>query len=113
MIQVSREVSTDAVICESVSVISFDAMNNATRHSLSIVSNTHFTALGSSLWELSALSHHYYPAVATLAKSIGKLKRVSPPAILDVHFRSIEENVTCSSRRCLWWETSGLNSVQD
>jgi len=28
-------------------------------------------ALESSLWELSALSQHYYPAVATLAKSIG------------------------------------------
>jgi len=32
---------------------------------------TQTRALESSLWELSALSQHYYPAVATLAKSIG------------------------------------------
>jgi U3 small nucleolar RNA-associated protein 19 len=28
-------------------------------------------ALESSLWELSSLSQHYYPAVVTMAKSIG------------------------------------------
>lgn len=29
-------------------------------------------ALGSSLWEVEALEHHYYPAVVTLAKSVGR-----------------------------------------
>jgi U3 small nucleolar RNA-associated protein 19 len=35
-------------------------------------------ALESSLWELEALSAHYYPAVATLAQSIGREKEDAP-----------------------------------
>lgn len=36
-------------------------------------------ALQSSLWELGALERHYYPAVATLAKSVGREQELSTP----------------------------------
>jgi U3 small nucleolar RNA-associated protein 19 len=36
-------------------------------------------ALQSSLWELNALSQHYYPSVVTLAKSIGQEQELSTP----------------------------------
>jgi U3 small nucleolar RNA-associated protein 19 len=37
-------------------------------------------ALQSSLWELSALERHYYPAVATMAKSVGTTEEIDAPA---------------------------------
>ena len=40
-------------------------------------------ALQSSLWELNALEHHYHPAVATLAKSIGREDPKSPMLQLE------------------------------
>jgi U3 small nucleolar RNA-associated protein 19 len=36
-------------------------------------------ALQSSLWELGALERHYYPAVSTLAKSVGREQELSTP----------------------------------
>merc|ERR1712100_922950 len=36
-------------------------------------------ALQSSLWELSVFEQHYYPAVATLAKSIGREEEEKSP----------------------------------
>jgi U3 small nucleolar RNA-associated protein 19 len=36
-------------------------------------------ALQSSLWELGALEKHYYPAVATLAQSIGREEELQTP----------------------------------
>lgn len=36
-------------------------------------------ALQSSLWELSALEQHYYPAVVTLAKSVGRPEELQAP----------------------------------
>lgn len=36
-------------------------------------------ALQSSLWELAVFERHYYPAVATLAKSIGRLEEDKAP----------------------------------
>mmetsp|Transcript_9858 Transcript_9858/g.17440 ORF Transcript_9858/g.17440 Transcript_9858/m.17440 type:complete len:105 (+) Transcript_9858:2-316(+) len=41
-------------------------------------------ALQSSLWELAVYERHYYPAVATLAKSIGREEEAkAPPHIID------------------------------
>ena len=37
-------------------------------------------ALQSSLWELAVLERHYYPAVATLAKSIGTTEEIKAPS---------------------------------
>ena len=37
-------------------------------------------ALQSSLWELAVLERHYYPAVATLAKSIGTPEEIKAPS---------------------------------
>jgi U3 small nucleolar RNA-associated protein 19 len=39
---------------------------------------TQARALESSLWELSSLSQHYYPAVVTMAKSIGTEDKTTP-----------------------------------
>ncbi len=36
-------------------------------------------ALQSSLWELRALEQHYYPAVVTLAKSVGRSEELQAP----------------------------------
>ncbi|KAL7560354.1 hypothetical protein ACA910_002766 [Epithemia clementina (nom. ined.)] len=53
-------------------------------------------ALHSSLWELSALEHHYYPAVATLAKSLGTMEESKLPMhqvddFLNLSYQSLLE----------------------
>jgi len=51
------------------------------------VRSIYFVALESSLWELSALAHHYYPAVVTLAKSIGTETETTPMHDIDDFLR--------------------------
>lgn len=48
-----------------------------------MLSSLTLIALESCLWELSALSHHYYPPVVTLAKSIGTETATTP--MHDMH----------------------------
>jgi len=61
-----------------------------------------FVALESSLWELSALAHHYYHAVVTLAKSIDTETETTPMHAIDDFLRHtymslFEQEQKCSS----------------
>lgn len=79
------------------------------------------TALESSLWELSALSHHYYPAVVTLAKSIGTESETTPMHMIDDFLRHtykslFEQERKRSKRRKVplaFVEPKGLFSGED
>ena len=60
-------------------------------------------ALESSLWELNALAHHYYPAVTTLAKSIGTETVTTPmhdlPDFLAHTYKSLFDQERKQSRK--------------
>ena len=61
-------------------------------------------ALQSSLWELSALSTHYYPAVATMAASLGTAEELALPLhnvddFLDLSYKSLIEQERKQKRK--------------
>lgn len=56
-------------------------------------------ALESSLWELSALSQHYYPAVAALAKSVGTEDAKTPLHNMDDFLRHTYKSLFSQERK--------------
>jgi len=74
---------------ECASLIHRDETNGMDKDPFDAETNdpTQTRALESSLWELSALEHHYYPAVATLARSVGTETRTTPMHDIDDFLR--------------------------
>ena len=60
-------------------------------------------ALQSSLWELSVFERHYYPAVATLAKSIGRAEEDKAPLYNIEEFANHTNSIPTNFLYARWW----------